>query len=102
MLNLIANAIQYSPERALISFVVRKENDCVILAVKDQGPGIPISFDDQIFEPFQQLSKGKKKEVQGTGLGLYLVRKYMEIHGGKVRVDYDYTEGCSIELTFNC
>ncbi|RAP24710.1 hypothetical protein DID73_01120 [Candidatus Marinamargulisbacteria bacterium SCGC AG-343-K17] len=100
MLNLLSNAINFSPCDTTIIICILEQNDQLLITVKDQGPGIPIEYKDHVFEPFQQVSQGKDKVSQGTGLGLYLVKKYMGMHDGEVNINFSYTEGCAIQLQF--
>ncbi len=83
--NLIKNAIEASPESARIEVSTRIEDDAdarrVILIVSDHGAGLPAGFDESWFEPY------RTSKVKGTGLGLAVVRKVAEEHGGSVRAE---------------
>jgi two-component system phosphate regulon sensor histidine kinase PhoR len=81
--NLIENAIKYTPNGGSVEVHSEERNNQVQISVKDTGEGIPPEEADQVWEKFY---RGKKHNlhIQGTGLGLYLVKYFIELHGGKV------------------
>lgn len=83
LLNLVENSIKYCPEGATIDIRSLEEEDTIILHIKDNGPGIPTSEHKNIFEKFYRPNEEKHK-TKGTGLGLYLVKYFIELHGGKL------------------
>lgn len=86
--NLLANAMQYSPAGALIQVQVRREADAsVLLRVRDQGSGIAAELLPQIFDLFTQGERPLHRRGGGLGVGLTLVRRLVELHGGSVVVD---------------
>jgi len=82
--NLIANAIKYSPDDEPVDVVITAENDEVLLAVTDRGPGIAAEAQERIFERFERLEETRKQT--GTGLGLYITRRLARAMGGDVTV----------------
>ncbi len=85
--NLLSNAIKHAKDKVTLSLVVDKENnDSYEIQVFDNGNGIHESETDKIFQPFYQI-KTDKKQNQGTGIGLALVKLLVEIHGGTIRVE---------------
>lgn len=84
LLNLLDNAVKYSPERPEIDVRVYTDGD-LVLAVEDRGPGIPPEARERIFEPFHRTNPGIAP--RGSGLGLALVRHVVEAHGGTVRAE---------------
>ncbi len=82
LLNLISNAIKYSPEGKEIFVKVEATDDNVRIAIRDSGIGIPLEDQPNIFEKFYRA--GNSVNIQGTGLGLNIVKKYIEIMGGKI------------------
>ncbi len=80
--NLLRNAAQQSPPDSVISIVGRSENGGLVLRIIDQGPGISIDEAERIFEKFQ---RGQNAQSGGLGLGLSIVRGFVEAHGGEVR-----------------
>ncbi len=86
--NVIENAIKYSPKNALITIELKKENDAVLLLIKDEGKGIANEEKKKIFEKFYRVGSEATRTAQGTGLGLYLCRKIADDHSASIGV-YD-------------
>jgi signal transduction histidine kinase len=84
--NLIDNAVKYSPNGGRIELRLERSNGYVQIAVKDEGLGIPPAEQDHIFEKFYRLDPDMARGVGGTGLGLYICRELAERMGGRVRV----------------
>ncbi len=98
--NLISNALQHHDRpsgRVVVSAAVR--GDDVAFAVKDDGPGIPPEHRDQVFLPFHRLASGQS--VDGTGMGLALVKRLVEAHGGRVWLESEDSErGVKVGFTW--
>lgn len=93
LVNLLSNAIKYSPKGARIDLDVDESDvDSVLISVKDQGPGIPGSARDLIFEKFEQVQGGEGKP-HGTGLGLAIAKQIIIQHGGTIGVDSEIGKG---------
>ncbi len=84
--NLIANAIQYSPDGFRVGVGVAVANGAVEIAVTDQGVGIPEGERDRVFERFFRVDNARSRHTGGTGLGLAIVKHAVQNHGGDVRV----------------
>ena len=84
MLNLLANAVKFSPEGAAVEIGYTQENDQARFWVKDQGPGIDEETQRRLFEPFYQAESPLVKKHEGTGLGLAISRKLIEGMGGRI------------------
>ncbi len=84
--NLVANAIQYSPEGSRVGVGVNESNGIVEIAVTDQGVGIPVDEVDRVFERFYRSDPARSRNTGGTGLGLAIVKHVVNNHGGEVRV----------------
>jgi signal transduction histidine kinase len=82
--NLVTNAIRHTPEGSTIAVRLRGDGDAALLEVEDTGPGVPEEMREAIFEPFR---RGSEPHAPGTGIGLSLVRRFAELHGGEARVD---------------
>ena len=95
IVNLLSNAIKFSPESQEIKLVIRKRVDNAYFSVEDKGPGIPLEFQSDIFEPFKQVKeKGKrKKSEEGTGLGLAIARAIVEAHDGAIGLESEAGQG---------
>jgi signal transduction histidine kinase len=83
--NLLANAVGFSPQDSTVGISARRTERSVVFTVTDSGPGIPADMKDKVFNWFESRSQGSRH--RGAGLGLSLVRSFVELHGGKVRVD---------------
>jgi two-component system sensor histidine kinase SenX3 len=84
--NLIANAIQYSPDGSRIGVGVSADNGVVEISVTDQGVGIPEDERDRVFERFFRVDAARSRNTGGSGLGLAIVKHVVQNHGGDVRV----------------
>jgi signal transduction histidine kinase len=87
MVNLVGNAIKYSPEGGVVRVGAEAVDDAVELVVEDQGVGIPEEERTRIFERFSRVSSPSTRGISGTGIGLAIVRGLVELHGGRVWVD---------------
>ncbi len=86
VLNLVQNAIRYSPEGATIAVEAARAGDCLHITVADDGPGIPEKHREAIFERFYRIDRGRSREQGGTGLGLSIVKHIALAHEGKVEL----------------
>jgi CheY-like chemotaxis protein len=83
--NLLDNAVKYTPPKGRISIAVRREGEQAVLEVADDGQGISPELIGQVFELFVQGERGLAREQGGLGIGLTLVKRLAELHGGSVR-----------------
>ncbi len=95
--NLLTNAVKFTPTDGRVDLSARLEDGHVEIAVADTGPGIPAEDLEMIFEEFEQSADGKKEE--GTGLGLPLSRKLVELHGGRLWVESEVGRGSTFRFT---
>ncbi|MFM9876955.1 MAG: sensor histidine kinase [Rhodoglobus sp.] len=84
--NLVANAIQYSPDGSRVGIGVNESNGVVEIAVTDQGVGIEEDEQDRVFERFFRTDPARSRNTGGSGLGLSIVKHVVQNHGGDVRV----------------
>ncbi len=84
VLNLIYNAIKYSPEGSEVILSAKTTKACVKISVKDYGSGIPLEHQKRVFERFYRVDKSRNRKEGGTGLGLSIVKNIAVIHGGEV------------------
>jgi signal transduction histidine kinase len=96
--NLLANAVGFSPQDAAVGISARRTDHSVVFTVTDSGPGIPPDVKDKVFNWFESHSNGSRH--RGAGLGLSLVRSFVELHGGKVRVDSIVGKGTTVTCDF--
>ncbi|MGJ5080148.1 PAS-domain containing protein [Bradyrhizobium sp. HKCCYLS3013] len=96
--NLLANAVGFSPPDSSVVVSARRTDHSVTFAVTDSGPGIPPEVKDKVFEWFESHSQGSRH--RGAGLGLSLVRSFVELHGGRVRMDSVVGKGTTVTCDF--
>lgn len=95
--NLVSNAVKYSPHGGVVRIALQEHGDEAILSVGDDGIGIPAADIDRIFEPFQR-ARGSDEIAPGTGLGLSVVRRIVESHGGHIVVHSVPGAGSTFEI----
>ena len=97
LLNLVGNAIKFTTEGGRVWVRAGSEDGAVRVEVADTGPGIALEDQERIFLEFQQAGSDAGKP-QGTGLGLALARKFVEMHGGKIWVESEVGKGSRVFL----
>jgi PAS domain S-box-containing protein len=95
--NLVDNAVKYSPNGGDITVFARKEDDCLVVGVKDQGIGISAEGQAKLFQPFERLEL--LDGVGGVGLGLNVCRRLVEAHGGRIWVESEPDKGATFFFT---
>lgn len=95
LLNLVSNAIKYSPESAVVKISLSNERGVFRFAVKDDGPGISEEGRAKLFKRYQQLEALDGVKRSGTGLGLVIAKEFVELHGGKIGCDSTPGKGSS-------
>jgi signal transduction histidine kinase len=96
--NLLANAVGFSPKDSTITLSAKRTEYNVVFAVTDLGPGIPPELKDKVFDWFESHSNGSQH--RGAGLGLPLVKSFVELHGGKVNLDSIVGKGTTVTCDF--
>ncbi|NPE28687.1 PAS domain-containing protein [Methanococcoides sp. SA1] len=91
--NLLSNAIKFTNENGTISIEAIFDDKLVHICIKDSGIGIDKNDIEKLFQPFQQIDSAASRKYQGTGLGLALVKSFVEMHGGNVWVDSEKGKG---------
>ncbi len=99
LLNLLSNALRFTPERGKISLLAEVEEDYVRVKVVDTGVGIPEEDLPYIWERFYKVEKSRARESGGTGLGLSIVKNIVEAHGGTVAVQSEPGAGSTFSFT---
>ncbi|APV51843.1 hypothetical protein BWI17_20505 [Betaproteobacteria bacterium GR16-43] len=84
--NLMSNAVRFSPERGMISIKLYKDRNDAVLEVLDEGPGIPTPERDKVFEAFYRGTDAPVSAIKGSGLGLSIVKEYVQLHRGQVEI----------------
>jgi signal transduction histidine kinase len=91
--NLVENAIKYSVEGSIVSIKTWDDEKWVYTEIADNGPGIPPDELENIFEKFYRIKNDANHSIKGSGLGLYLVKYFVELHGGTIEVQSKHGEG---------
>lgn len=100
ILNLVENAIKYSPEDSTITISLKKQNQKIILSVADQGIGVSDKEKDTIFQRFYRSGNEETRKTKGTGLGLYIVEYLVKQHNGSITVKNNTPKGSVFEVVF--
>jgi two-component system phosphate regulon sensor histidine kinase PhoR len=98
LVNLVDNAVKYSPEGTAVEVAVESDESEVRIAVRDEGPGIPREHLPRLFERFYRVDKARSRDLGGTGLGLAIVKHIAQAHGGRVSVTSTLGEGSTFTV----
>lgn len=93
VLNLLANAVKFTPAGGRVSVLSRRSGEDAIVEVTDTGLGIAVEHRERIFEEFSQLDSGLARSHDGTGLGLTLTRRLVQHMGGEIEVESEVGRG---------
>ncbi|MFH1454120.1 MAG: ATP-binding protein [Armatimonadota bacterium] len=99
LINLVDNAIKYSPENSTVALGVRKQKLDMIFSITDQGPGIPPKDLERIFDRFYRVNKDRSSKSGGRGLGLAIAKQIIEAHGGTITVKSKVGKGSTFSFT---
>ena len=99
LLNLLSNAVKFTPEGGRICINAQQVNGAAEISVSDTGIGIAPEDQPKIFEEFRQVGTDYAHKVEGTGLGLTLAKKFVELHGGKIWVTSEAGKGSTFTFT---
>jgi len=98
LFNLLANAVGFSPAGETVTLAAQRLKEAVLFSVTDRGPGIPADVQGKVFNWFETHSLGSRH--RGTGLGLSLVRSFVELHGGAVTLESAVGRGTTVTCIF--
>jgi len=98
LLNLLSNALKFTPDGGRVDVRAAANEELVEISVADTGVGIAPEDQEAVFEEFRQVGTADKK-VEGTGLGLALSRKFIELPGGRIRVKSQVGQGATFTFT---
>jgi signal transduction histidine kinase len=98
LFNLLSNAIAFTPDGGAVELDCRRDGDEVVFEVRDHGRGIPEQYLDAVFERFESRSTGARR--RGAGLGLSIVKSFVELHGGHVEIASREGEGTLVRCRF--
>ena len=96
--NLVSNAIKYAPEGTTARLRAEAEDGHIVIAVQDEGPGIPREHLERLFERFYRVDRARSRDRGGTGLGLSIVKHIAAVHEGRVEVDSEVGKGSEFRL----
>jgi signal transduction histidine kinase len=99
LLNLVSNAVKFTPSSGRVAIEVRRLEGAVEISVTDTGIGIAESDRGRLFEAFRQIDSPSASHQQGTGLGLALTKRYVELHGGKIHFVSEVGKGSIFTLS---
>lgn len=97
-LNILSNAIKYTPDNGKIGVRIEKINNGVEIIVKDSGIGIPKSDLPRVFERFYRVDKARSRDMGGTGLGLAIAKTMIESNGGTIEIDSEVNVGTEVKI----
>lgn len=100
LFNLIQNAIAYNKPGGSVRVSVSIDAGHPVLAVKDNGIGIPADEQEHVFERFYRVDKGRSRETGGTGLGLAIVKHIAEIHSTEITLNSEPGKGTEVAVRF--
>jgi signal transduction histidine kinase len=99
LLNLLSNAVKFTREGGRVGLTATAADDVITIAVSDTGIGIAPEDQAAIFEEFRQVGREDARKQEGTGLGLTLARKFVELHGGRIWVRSQVGQGSTFSFT---
>jgi signal transduction histidine kinase len=99
LLNLLSNAVKFTPDGGSVRVGARMNGEAVEVSVADTGVGIAPEDQASVFEEFRQVGRDRARKAEGTGLGLTLVKKFVELHGGAIRLESAVGRGSTFIFT---
>jgi len=99
VLNLLSNAVKFTPDGGRVDIAAKRDTDKVEIAVRDTGIGIAAEDQAAVFEEFKQVGRDYTRKAEGTGLGLALTKRFVELHGGEIRLESAPGKGSTFTFT---
>jgi len=99
LLNLLTNAVKFTPDGGRVEVLARRADGALEVAVRDTGIGIAKADQAAVFEEFRQVGRHYTNKQEGTGLGLALTKRFVELHGGTIRLDSEPGKGSTFTFT---
>src|SRR5262249_4517127 len=99
LLNLLSNAVKFTPAGGRIGVTATATEEAITISVSDTGVGIAPEDQAAIFEEFRQVGRDDARKQEGTGLGLTLAKKFVELHGGQIGVQSQVGQGSTFTFT---
>lgn len=98
ILNLLSNAIKFSKENGKIKIYIKQENNMIEISISDNGIGIPKHKLESVFDRFKQVDNNVIRRGEGSGIGLYLVKCLIDMHGGSIHADSELGVGTTFKI----
>jgi signal transduction histidine kinase len=99
LVNLLSNAVKFTPEGGRVEVRAARNNGALEIAVSDTGIGIAPEDRETIFEEFRRVGRDQAQQVEGTGLGLSLAKRLVELHGGRISVESEVGRGSTFTVS---
>ena len=99
LLNLLSNAVKFTPDNGRIDVTARRDGRDILVAVHDTGIGIAAQDQAAVFEEFRQVGSDYTRKQEGTGLGLALTKRFVELHGGRIWLESEPGKGSTFTFT---
>jgi signal transduction histidine kinase len=99
MLNLLSNAVKFTPEGGRVSVAAKPNGEAIEISVADTGIGIAPEDQEAVFEEFKQVGRDYTRKAEGTGLGLALTKRFVELHGGTIKLSSAPGKGSTFTFT---
>lgn len=96
--NLVDNAVRYTPPEGAVTLDVRRDGEHAVVAVADDGIGIPLKSQARVFERFYRVDEARSRDQGGTGLGLAIVKHVADLYGGRVELRSEFGEGSTFTV----
>ena len=98
LINILANAVKFTPPGGQVGLTVRRTGKGLLIQISDTGIGIPADKIEMAMEPFSQVEAGANRNYQGTGLGLPLAKRLVELHGGSLSLESEVSRGTVVSI----
>lgn len=98
LINILANAVKFTPPGGQVGLAVRRTGKGLLIQISDTGIGIPADKIEMAMEPFSQVEAGANRHYQGTGLGLPLAKRLVELHGGSLSLESEVSRGTVVSI----
>jgi signal transduction histidine kinase len=99
LLNLLSNAVKFTPKGGRVDVTAKATDGLITISVSDTGIGIAPEDQAAVFEEFRQVGRDDARKQEGTGLGLTLAKKFVELHGGRIWVESQVGQGSTVVFT---
>ena len=99
VLNLLSNAVKFTPDGGRVEVSAHRNGEAVEVSVSDTGIGIAPEDQAAVFEEFRQVGRDYTRKQEGTGLGLALTRRFVELHGGRIGLESEPGKGSTFTFT---